>query len=87
MTWRNRAACRGDDPRVFVPDSRTPDAYLAAKAICATCPVTGDCLDYAMTVEGSAAAPSRYGVYGGLSPEERYARYRRERRAAAEVTS
>jgi WhiB family redox-sensing transcriptional regulator len=42
-----------------------------AKCICASCPVQRECADYAL------AAEERYGVWGGLTAEERARRLRR----------
>jgi WhiB family redox-sensing transcriptional regulator len=43
----------------------------AAKAICAGCPVKAECADYAIR------AREPYGVWGGLTEEEREALYAR----------
>jgi WhiB family transcriptional regulator, redox-sensing transcriptional regulator len=48
--WRDRAACRGVDPSVFVRGRG--ESLAEAKAICATCPVTTQCLDDAGTEPG-----------------------------------
>jgi WhiB family transcriptional regulator, redox-sensing transcriptional regulator len=68
--WRERADCLGTDPEAFFPadgERATP-----AKRICSGCEVRDECLADALEVE--AAHPShRYGVWGGLSPEERKA--------------
>jgi WhiB family redox-sensing transcriptional regulator len=47
-----------------------------AEAVCASCPVRDACLEHALTV------PERYGVWGGMSEEQRAAYRRRRRRAA-----
>lgn len=41
--------------------------YAEALAICASCPVTEECLTYALACE----ADLHYGVYGGTTPDER----------------
>lgn len=66
----------------FGPDGeRQPERDLRearSKALCADCPVRVDCLNYALS------RPEKYGVWGGLSEEERAAeRRRRMRRASA----
>lgn len=69
-SWRAGAACRGVDPNVFFPLSE--EEAGPAKAICATCPVRDQCLDYALdTRQGD-------GVWGGLTEVERR-RLRRRR--------
>lgn len=76
--WTDQAACRGVDPDTFT-DAR---AVGAARAICARCPVTRQCLDDILRIEGGAAARSRLGVYAGLTPSERRKRYERGRGAS-----
>ncbi len=78
-TWQQFAACRFNDRDLFFPPEEERGRYVAfreaaAKQICRSCPVRGECLGYAL------AADERYGVWGGLSPEERE-RVRRARRA------
>jgi WhiB family redox-sensing transcriptional regulator len=41
------------------------DQIAAAKAVCATCPVQSECLEFAI------ATNQEYGVWGGTSEEER----------------
>jgi hypothetical protein len=81
--WRRQAACTqlgldaGEATRMFYPDPGDTAAVDAAKAVCAACPVRQVCFDDAM------ANGERYGVWGGLSEEER-AEERRRLRAAGE---
>jgi WhiB family transcriptional regulator, redox-sensing transcriptional regulator len=68
VTWRDRAACRGTDPETFFPISEHPTHHnlaTQAKAICHTCPVTAECLEFALTHRCD------YGVWGGLTGHER----------------
>lgn len=69
MDWLERAACRGMDPEIFFP-SQGMDGR-EAKAICATCPVTQECLDYAESNK------ERIGVFGGMTAQERNRRRRK----------
>jgi WhiB family transcriptional regulator, redox-sensing transcriptional regulator len=68
--WQEDAACRGTDVSTFYhPDnergiSRTR-RELRAKAICASCPVKATCLNWALGTR------EPYGVWDGLSVEER----------------
>ena len=69
-SWRRDAACRDLDTNVFFPLS--DDEAGPAKAVCATCPVREDCLEFALvTRQGD-------GVWGGLTESERR-RLRRRR--------
>jgi WhiB family redox-sensing transcriptional regulator len=70
--WQLRAACRGSDTALFYhPENERGPSRLRrerrAKAVCARCPVTENCLRWAL------ATREPYGVWGGLSPEEREA--------------
>ena len=60
-TWRTLASCARHDPESWFD---TGSEY-AAKAVCASCPVRAECLDYAL----HAGEP--YGVWGGLTAVER----------------
>lgn len=68
--WQDEALCAQIDIDLFFPDKG--GSVLAAKRICAQCPVTRECLDDAL------AHNDRFGVWGGLSEQER----RRMKRAA-----
>ncbi len=72
--WHARAACDGldDDGRIFFPERGRSAAE--AKAICAGCPVVGECLEWGIEHED-------YGVFGGLTAPERV-ELKRGRRAA-----
>jgi len=67
--WMRKAACKGADPDWFHP----PDGYPALKqyglAICKQCPVTEQCLQYALSF---MAIEDQYGIYGGTTPTERH---------------
>jgi WhiB family redox-sensing transcriptional regulator len=81
--WRLRAACKGLDPDMFFASEdlenrqERRDREAAAKAVCARCAVTEECLDYA------TRAGERYGIWGGLNSEERRALRRRDTDPAA----
>ena len=66
--WRNDAACRSLDPELFFPIGHGPAAQaqvVAAKSVCARCPVARECLSWALETGQDA------GVWGGLTEEER----------------
>lgn len=68
--WQHQGLCRDTDPEVFFhPDRERGPARDArdrrAKEICAGCPVREQCLEHALRV------PEPYGVWGGLTAEER----------------
>ncbi|MBA3523371.1 MAG: WhiB family transcriptional regulator [Geodermatophilaceae bacterium] len=68
--WQLRAACRGADTILFFhPDGERGSARArrqdAAKKICESCPVLAACRAHALSVH------EPYGVWGGMSEEER----------------
>jgi WhiB family redox-sensing transcriptional regulator len=65
LAWAEAAACRGSDLNLFFSDAEAK--VQQAKRICAGCPVRAECLDEGLRAEDS----SRYGIYGGLTPDER----------------
>jgi WhiB family transcriptional regulator, redox-sensing transcriptional regulator len=76
MNWQGRAACKGRNARLFFgPDGeKGQDREIReakAKAICASCPVRAQCLDYALRNS------IKHGVWGGLNREERTRERRR----------
>lgn len=74
--WQERGACRSVDPTLFFhPQNERGLSRMrrdrSAKAVCASCPVRLECADYAIR------AREPYGVWGGLSEEDRERIYRR----------
>jgi WhiB family redox-sensing transcriptional regulator len=84
--WQLQGSCREADPTLFFhpegergPSRRNRDA--AAKAICAGCPVIQQCRQHALAVR------EPYGVWGGLTEDEREAIYSGHRRRGVPVAS
>ncbi len=85
MTWREGAACRGANPGIFFLGYGPPRGYgrlsKMAKAraleLCAGCPVTGECLAYALTMP----ANGDFGIWGGTTANQRV-KIRKLRKAA-----
>lgn len=77
--WQIRGRCREEDPDIFFYDynqrgeARTARA-MAAKVICAACPVIKECREFALERR------EPYGVWGGMTEEERDAHLRKIRR-------
>ena len=72
--WQLEGACRGEDPSIFFhPEGERGPARAAreaaAKAVCANCPVVNECASHALAVR------EPYGVWGGLSEDDREAIY------------
>lgn len=59
--WRDRAACGAHDTELYF----SAVSEEAVKAVCRGCPVVEACLQFALTEDIS------YGVYGGLTQDER----------------
>jgi WhiB family redox-sensing transcriptional regulator len=84
--WQLVGACRDADPTLFFhpegergPARRNRDA--AAKTICAACPVLTQCREHALAVR------EPYGVWGGLTEDDREAIYANRRHAAMPAAS
>jgi WhiB family redox-sensing transcriptional regulator len=77
MDWRHRAECLDEDPELFFPIGNTGPAQLQiddAKAVCARCEVQDTCLRSALETGQD------FGVWGGMSEDERRAMKRRNAR-------
>lgn len=77
-----RARCRGMDTDIFFhPEgergARRTAREAAAKAVCRTCPVAGECAAHALVTQ------EPYGVWGGVAEDERAARLSHRRRRLA----
>lgn len=80
--WMTDAACAqiGPADTYYYPDKGVTTE--PAKRVCNTiCPVRQQCLAYAMATEQYRA--DRFGVWGGLSPQEREDLARKRRKDAA----
>lgn len=73
--WRDRAACKDTDTETFFTFTPGPGGTHEAKAICGWCPVRDACLHYALDMESASGHGwvGRYGIWGGLTPQERKA--------------
>lgn len=76
--WADSGACRGEPTDVFFPAhansgrrGTSNSIYRRARKVCMSCPVRAECLDHAVT------AGEVYGMWGGLTPKERFALGRR----------
>jgi WhiB family redox-sensing transcriptional regulator len=66
--WRHGAACKDEDPELFFPIGTTGPAVFQteeAKAVCRRCDVREQCLQWALETG------QEFGVWGGLSEDER----------------
>ena len=61
--WMAQGNCRDEPPGTFFPNDGV--GVEVARRICATCPVQGPCLEYAL------AHHIDHGVWGGASERER----------------
>jgi WhiB family redox-sensing transcriptional regulator len=70
-SWQMKAACRGPESSIFFPPSwserrdERERREARAKAICAACPVSRECLEFALRVR------EPHGIWGGLNEAER----------------
>lgn len=84
--WQYQGACRNlDTEQFFHPEGERGGTRRrrddAAKAICAQCPVIAECRKYAL------AAQEPYGVWGGLTQEERRELIRESRVESERLTA
>ena len=84
--WQLQGSCRDADPRLFFhpegergPARRERDA--SAREICASCPVLQQCRTHALTVR------EPYGVWGGLTEDDREAIFADRRHRHLRVAS
>jgi WhiB family transcriptional regulator, redox-sensing transcriptional regulator len=66
--WRIDAVCRDLNPEIFFPIGVTGMAIhqiAVAKSHCINCPAKAPCLEFAITTN------QEYGVWGGLTEDER----------------
>jgi WhiB family redox-sensing transcriptional regulator len=80
MDWLDEAACRSEHPELFFPVGTAGPArrqVAEAKSVCHRCPVTATCLAWALNTG------QRYGVWGGLSEDERWELQRSNARITA----
>lgn len=77
-SWVDHATCRAEQhpTSLFFPEKGGDGRVDAqtAKTVCARCPVSQECLEYAL------AAREQWGVWGGATPMERRSIARRRRR-------
>jgi WhiB family transcriptional regulator, redox-sensing transcriptional regulator len=77
--WRSHGACLSADPELFFPlSSHGPasEQIRRAKSVCARCPVTAQCLEFALSTS------EVHGVWGGTDEDQRR-RLLARRRAAS----
>ena len=71
QAWQARAGCRGPQAAVFFPPTHAERKEeklrreQRAKAICETCVVRRECLDYAIRIR------EPHGIWGGFNEMER----------------
>lgn len=63
MSFMERGQCAGSGAGGFFPE-KAADERKKGKALCRGCPVTNECLEYALAFDS-------YGVWGGTTRRER----------------
>jgi WhiB family redox-sensing transcriptional regulator len=61
--WAVYSACRDADPELFFAKTRADER--AALAVCSTCPVVEECLEFSLETR------ERFGVWGGTHERDR----------------
>lgn len=72
--WSQWAECVKPDAPPMFPHEMDRKGQQAAKSTCDECPVRAECLDVALT------SGERFGIWGGLDPDERLALRKRQQR-------
>jgi len=80
-TWSQYAECAIEGIGPMFPEPGDTEGIERAKAVCAACPVVAECLDDAMQ------RGERYGIWGGLDPDERQSLRRNKLRRAHRAVS
>lgn len=78
LQWMREGECRNYPASAFFPSDGV--GVAAARKICETCPVAGQCLDYALTNRID------HGVWGGTSERERRRILKRRRLEASALS-
>jgi WhiB family redox-sensing transcriptional regulator len=69
--WRNWALCKQYATNLWFPEKPQGRDYFAeARAICKQCPVSDECLEFALKFSSDQ---DKFGMFGGLNPKERMA--------------
>lgn len=63
LSWQDYGVCNQSDPEAFFPEKG--GSTKQAKSVCRRCPVTEECLQYALKYREA------YGIWGGKSEEQR----------------
>jgi len=71
--WSHKAACRGSQHLMFTRGHKDITYIADARAICATCPVQEECLNYALQF----APGDMHGVWAGLTSRQLKAEQRK----------
>jgi WhiB family transcriptional regulator, redox-sensing transcriptional regulator len=80
-SWRDSASCAGADSEAFFPPKGGSNGM--ARRVCLSCPVRLQCLDDALDYERGMGRETRHGIFGGLTPDERWNADRASRRLVA----
>lgn len=86
----SQAACRGK-PTAWFFEGEWELSYTKgmarARVLCDDCPVSAACLDLAMEHEARSAETHRFGIFGGMTPHQRFSLERRGQEVACPVCS
>lgn len=69
--WRDSANCLGCDTDAWFPEGTAPYPAIA-REVCASCPVLEDCRSWVLDHERDLGLHSRFGMFAGMTPFERW---------------
>lgn len=82
--WQSLSACKNMDTSIFFYEDNErgevkEERIAKAKGICNGCSVRQQCLEFALQIK------ENYGIWGGLTPEERQTIKRRRQRSKSTI--
>lgn len=81
-SWMDGALCRGKTSMMFPKEHKDITYIVAARALCAECPVREQCLEYALQFP----TVDMHGVWAGLTSRQLAAEQRRRNISPARPT-
>lgn len=78
--WLDRAGCLGTDPNLWFKNHKGKTFGKEVKAICASCPVKQECLDWVLGLSGDSDPG---GFVAGMNARQRLIARRERRRRAS----
>ena len=77
LSWFEQAVCQEFEPEWWFPTRKqglhgSDSAVQRALSVCSQCSVAQQCREFALKLEWGQASGTRFGIFGGMLPEQRY---------------